>query len=371
MYSKIYFYVTATVGTAALLLSLPTIAEIKHTNTNASQEVIFVSDDSWQPEGFVTGTPVPAAWSPTPEIVIDGVADEAVWLQAEEVEVPLSFGTVKQAWVKALYSNEDVFISVRWPDATEDRLHRPWTWDVNEKRFKEGPQIEDSMFLSFEAGCEWDPSLLGGYSYDFDAWHWLAARSDPLGQALDLYGNVRTRDNKLPGFGAYKSRVTKSDWILKFIENQDVDLNADWNELDRIYMKSSITDDLWVRAVPDGGKDAPPFVEQLPAPSSEPTDFDKMYPQFNPVKLDGEAAEVAAKGRWKDGYWTVEFQRARETPVGHIYDTIFNRLVQFSVNVFDHTERLDQASESSRLFLQFLDKDSEPEVAQSAEPETE
>ena len=62
----------------------------------------------------------------------------------------------------------------------------------------------------------------------------------------------------------------------------------------------------------------------------------------------------AASGQWKDGYWTVEFRRDRVTPVKHIYDTMFNRLVQFSVHVFDQVEQLDQSSESQRLFLQFL-----------------
>ena len=79
-----------------------------------------------------------------------------------------------------------------------------------------------------------------------------------------------------------------------------------------------------------------------------------VYPQFSPVRLTGSAAEVAAKGQWQDGYWVVEFRRLRHTPVAHVYDTIFNRLVQFSVQVFDRTERLDESSESGRLFLQFL-----------------
>ncbi|MHC4221873.1 MAG: hypothetical protein ACYST9_05580, partial [Planctomycetota bacterium] len=52
----------------------------------------------------------------------------------------------------------------------------------------------------------------------------------------------------------------------------------------------------------------------------------------------------------------VEFRRIRETPLRHIEDTIFNRLIQFSVHVFDQAERLDLASESPRLFLQFLPK---------------
>ena len=115
-----------------------------------------------------------------------------------------------------------------------------------------------------------------------------------------------------------------------------------------------VSTDLWVSAVPDGGRNSPAFAEQLPAPASDPDDATQVYPQYSPIKLIGSAAEVAAKGHWEDGYWTVEFRRVRFTPAEHVYDTIFNRMVQFSVQVFENAERLDQASESARLFLRFL-----------------
>ena len=63
----------------------------------------------------------------------------------------------------------------------------------------------------------------------------------------------------------------------------------------------------------------------------------------------------------EDGYWVVEFRRLRYTPAEHVYDTIFNRLVQFSVQIFDRAEHLDESSESGRLFFQFQEKDSSPE----------
>ena len=213
--------------------------------------------------------------------------------------------------------------------------------------------------LSFEAGCEWAPSLLSGYIYDFDGWQWMAGRSDPLGQAVDLYGNVQNRELVGAYPGAYDDRAVENDWILKFIENHDVSLTADWHELDRVYFQVPIAEKLWVKAVPDGGPRSPDFVERLSAPDSSPEDEDflETVPQFSPVELTGSAGEVRAKGQWNDGYWTVEFSRDLETPVGHIYDTIFNRLVQFSVHVFEQAESLDQASESGRLFLRFLPKE--------------
>jgi hypothetical protein len=354
MMNNRHSYLSATVAAAAILIAQSAVADVEHRQVNSSNQITYVSDDPWQPEGFVNGTTVPATWLQAPDITIDGGDAEDAWSLTPEVEVPLYHGSVEHAWLKALYTDDEVFIRVRWADSTEDRQHHPWTWDAEQESYVAGSQIEDSVMLSFEAGCEWTPSLLGGYIYDFDAWHWLAARSDPLGQALDLYGNVQDRDTKLPDFVPYPSRVVEDDTILKFTENRDVSLYANWDGIDRVYMMQPVTKNLWVRAVPDGGRQAPEFVEKLPAPSSAPDDPSQIYPQFSPLKLTGSAAEVAASGQWKDGYWIVEFRRARETPVAHIYDTIFNRLVQFSVQVFDHAERLDQSSESGRLFLQFL-----------------
>jgi hypothetical protein len=339
---------------SALAFCLPIKADVEHRQINELNQITYVSDDAWQPEGFVNGIAVPATFLASPDVIMDGKDDEPAWQRALEVPVTLQYGNVTEAWVKALYSHDEVFIRVRWPDDSEDRSHHPWTWDAELERYVEGSQIEDSLLLSFEAGCEWTPSLLGGYIYDFDAWHWLAARSDPLGQALDLYGNVQDRQLGNANFGVHQSRVLEDSWNLKFIENKDVDLNAEWNELDRVYMMQPVTETLHVKAVPDGGRQSPPFVEQLPAPTSAPEDEAQTYPQFSPVKLTGSAGEVSAKGQWQDGFWTVEFRRDRETPVEHIYDTMFNRLIQFSIHIFNKTERIDQVSESPRLFLKFL-----------------
>jgi len=337
-----------------LAIGLPAGAEVVQSSRNPANVIMNVSGDDWQPAGFITGQRVPATWIQAPEVIVDGIDDEAAWSSATEVEVPLVRGNVERAWLKALYTDDEVFIRVRWEDANEDREHHPWVWDEALGDYVASSQIEDSVMLSFEAGCEWTPSFLGGYSYDFDAWHWMAARSDPLGQAVDLYGNVRTRDPGGANFIPYASRIVEKDWILKFTENLDPDLYSDWNELDRVYMLLPVRTDLWVSAVPDGGVRAPDFADQLPAPAEAPEDASQEFPQYSPIKLTGSAAEVAAKGHWEDGSWTVEFRRARFTPAEHIYDTIFNRMVQFSVQVFENAERLDQASESDRLYLQFL-----------------
>lgn len=345
------------VGLLVLSLCATAQADVEHRQINPMTRITYVSDDDWQPENFDNGIAIPAVHILDASINLDGKDDEPQWKNATEVHVPLYYGEVGTVSLKAIYTDKEVFLRVRWPDATKDDNHHPWIWDTEKEHYIEGSQVEDSVLLSFEAGCEWTPSLLSGYIYDFDAWHWLAARSDPIGQALDLYGNVQDRKLGNANFGVHQSRVEDDQWQLKFTENRNVDMNAGWNELNRVYIKQPVTKTLHIKAVPDGGPRSPQYFQQLPPPVTPPRVEGQTYPQFSPVKLTDSAGEVSAKGHWEGGYWTVEFRRDLETPVEHIYDTIFNRLVQFSVHVFDHTDQLNEVSESGRLFLQFQPAD--------------
>lgn len=339
--------VFASVGTVSIQ------ADVKHKQINATNSITYVEDDPWQPEGFENGLLIPAPYIQDAEIVLDGVDSEQSWNVAKEVKVQLSHGTVKSAAIKAIYTNKKVFIRLKWKDSTEDRAHHPWVWDDNVQQFVSGPQIEDSVILSFEAGCEWTPSFLSGYVYDFDGWQWLAARSDPLGQAVDLYGNVQDRDLTKMGFTRYASRNTTAIWNLKFIDHADDMMSEDWDKLDRVYLLQPANQTVYYRGVPDGFR-PPQFAQLLEAPGIPPDPNTKIYPRYKPVKLVGEAGEVSAKGNWADGFWTVEFSRDLVTPAGAINDAVFNRLTQFSIHVFDHVEKIDKSSESRRLFLQFL-----------------
>jgi hypothetical protein len=53
----------------------------------------------------------------------------------------------------------------------------------------------------------------------------------------------------------------------------------------------------------------------------------------------------------------VEFRRSLITPGDTTTDWVFVRLSQFSLYIFDGVERLDQASESPRLFLRLMPTD--------------
>ena len=115
----------------------------------------------------------------------------------------------------------------------------------------------------------------------------------------------------------------------------------------------------------NGGRHAPEFAERVGPPSNPvqavnvslgSTDAKAgpdTVPQYLPVRLTGNAGEVAARGHWADGRWTVEFRRTLVTDADTTSDSVFQRTTQFSIHVFDHVERLDETSESGRLFLKF------------------
>lgn len=358
MKSKITL-LTLVVGMAGFV---PAIAEIQRSVYAEDNLYITVLGEDWHPEGFEQGMSVPATYLEQADIRLDGVEDEPAWKSAVEVVVPLEFGTTEQALLKVIYTADKLYFRVRWADSTEDREHHPWVWDAVKKQYVAGPQIEDSVLLSFEAGCNWQPSLLAGYQYDFDGWHWRAARSDPVGQAWDLAGNVADQDHALLKPAPYESRIKENTWNVKFFdEDESVITHLPWNELDRSYMYQPVRPVSWYRAEVDR-LGVTEVGEQLPPPEEPPVDEAQRFPQFKAVKLEGDAGEVSAKGRWQDGYWTVEFSRNLSTPSNTVTDSVFTRLTQFSVHVFDRVDRIDQVSESKRLFLEFLPE--EQQVAQ-------
>lgn len=351
-----HIYLAVLTVTLALTGWVPAQADVLRSQSSDENIMVRVSNESWQPENFVNGTTIPATYMQQAGITLDGKDNEPAWSSTAEVAVPLAFGSVVGASVKALYTDREVYIRVRWADPTQDREHHQWIWNAEQEQYVSGPQIEDSLMLSFEAGCEWTPSLLSGYSYDFDAWHWLAARSDPVGQAWDLYGSLYDRNRPDYEHSAYQSRNSSNIWNVKFNDHIGELSYQNWSELDRSYNFRAAISTVFYRTELDRLRTTDAS-EQIPAPLSAPADEAATFPQYKAVKLEGDAGEVSAKGHWEDGYWTVEFSRILVTPSEYVTDSIFNRLTQFSIHVFDHAERVDQSSESARLFLRFLPKE--------------
>jgi len=344
---------------AGLLVSTVAGAEVMRKELPGEFQKVFVRNDNWKPDNFRDeGIFIPVTYASDAMIRLDGIDDEAAWAATPEVTVPLAFGAVGHARLKALYTDDDIIIRVRWADATEDRLHHPWVWDEQSASYREGPQVEDSLMFSFEAGCEWFPSFLAGYDFDFDAWRWHAGRTDPLGQVLDLSGSMKNA--QLSFNERYTPRHTEDDWNLRITDTQEGHLHWPLEKLDHQYLLVPVLDTVYFHANLDGAR-GQEFVRQLPPPARDLESTMPVAPQYEPLKLTGNAAEVRGKGRWDDGFWTVELRRPLITEGGGSYDIQMTRLTQFSIQVYDGVERLDESSESGRLFLEFRESESLPE----------
>lgn len=179
------------------------------------------------------------AYETDQKIVIDGVANEAVWLVAPSVEIPLTrmTGYTARVTITAVHNGTHIFILAQWPDPTESRI-----WHD-----KGNPPYEDRLSIMFEIATEMtypcmDPiAAKKGATTDgeVDLLHWHAARDDPNGlnytewapnppypYASDQYSNTtkRYRDDKAggshwdwPAKGEWTNSTPTETWTLELM----------------------------------------------------------------------------------------------------------------------------------------------------------
>jgi Ethylbenzene dehydrogenase len=162
------------------------------------------------------------------------------------------------------------YLAVKYPDATEDKEHQGWEW--RDTKYVLVRRFDDQFAVRFHLAGDYDRSMLSAKEYKADVWLWTAARTNPGGIAEDLIHSFTTRltedaaEYSLPGGKT-------------------------------VYMKKQR----------DAG--VAPF-RNLPAPKEFKGD---RLQSFELVKASGSVADVAAKGTWKSGWWSLEFSRAMNT----------------------------------------------------------
>ena len=83
-------------------------SEVVHRQLGEDDIAVSVKNESWQPEEFQNGTNIPATYVGITDITLDGMDNEQDWAKAIEVTIPLNHGNVKEAFLKALYTSDDV-----------------------------------------------------------------------------------------------------------------------------------------------------------------------------------------------------------------------------------------------------------------------
>ncbi len=224
---------------------------------------------------------------------VDGIADEAIWSKAKAVITHDPLANINVT-IKAVHTTDSIFFLVTFPDRTENRHHKTMVWVPEQDRYRTGPTREDTFVIKWsEEPGEIDLSLSADAPYKADIWYWKAHRTDHAGYADDksqIYSAI-----EIP-----RSKPVISKRGRRFF------LSRPGDEGNAAY--------LTVVHANHVGKTAGKY--EL----SQPT---------------GSRADVRAKGVWRRGTWTVEFQRKLAT--GHADDIQFdrNRRYQFGVSRFE------------------------------------
>lgn len=224
--------------------------------------------------------------------VIDGDIQEQAWNNIKPISIKdkASGSTIL---LRSVYSGDKVYFSVMFPDNTENSLHKPWIWSKEKEIYEEGDHREDTFVFKWNMmDKKVNLSNFSDDNYLADVWYWKANRTNPAGYADD-------KSQELSDSPSEKS-----------------------TELESITGKKR-----FLTRRSDKGK--PAYKEFKPTSFTE-TLIDR-YPKSTP---EGSRADVIAKGKWRGGFWTIEFARKLDT--SHSDDVSFDLSKEylFGVSMF-------------------------------------
>jgi hypothetical protein len=149
---------------------------------------LFAQGDGWSRDAS------PVIWESThvrtaPQM--DGQRD-SVWSKARPVTV-----TVREAMggdharpviLRALHTDDAIFIAAEWEDATKSDMRDPYIWNAGQKRYDRPSRPDDQFAIEFPLSGDFAISMLTvEREYKADVWHWKAGRGNPIGWVDDKY----------------------------------------------------------------------------------------------------------------------------------------------------------------------------------------
>lgn len=240
---------------------------------------------------------------------VDGVADEALWGRLRPLTVKFKQNgkgaLIPSATVKAVHSGGRIYFMVQWKDKSEDTVYRPYKWDAKANRHVPTEKLDDAFSVALYKGKAPDDScMLVPEDHEVDIWVWRAFLSGISGYASD------------------QSIVTSRERLRKSTPHMAKDGKGQ----------------IWVRNLPDKGKLGWKYV--MPMPNSPR----KEIPSYTPNDAQGSAADVSARGAWKNGVWTVEFSRALKTGNPDDADISDEGQTMVSFAAYDKADRQNHSS---------------------------
>jgi hypothetical protein len=212
--------------------------------------------------------------------IIDGLAIDSAWQKAMEIRTPDKTANLSVS-LKAVYTDEEIFLLVTFPDPDESRTHKSWIWDKGREIYTVGNDREDIFIVKWSMEPEpIDLSIYADNPYQADIWYWKACRTDYSGFADDKIHSLSQEENR----DATKT-VSRSGKTMYLLRTGDEGTSAY-----TIDMRTEYEGDI--------------------------------LPRFLIGQPTGSRADVKAKGHWENGVWTIEFRRNLLT--GNRDDVQFN-----------------------------------------------
>lgn len=262
---------------------------------------------------------------------------DAVWAQApalsvklkpavEEVEYPVvagyEYGPVEEVTLKAIYTDDQIYILAVWADDTMNMDRRAWTFDgtawvqnkLNEDRLSFMFDITGSrqfQALGCGAACHVGDAQLGNYmgfppdSQDaVDMWHWKGGRTAPAG-------------------------YTDDQWAGAWANEQDGGRASDARESGGYSDNVNEAKDAPAFVYPAGAAPGSPLLKETAVALDPAAEYPVGYtvPGYVITRPVGSRGDVSAYAVYmKDnagrGWWYVVQERALNT--GNPEDTVFN-----------------------------------------------
>lgn len=226
---------------------------------------------------------------------IDGSGNSRVWQKAPLVTV-LDYASQRPITVKSVHTNDEIFLLVQYPDAAPSLTHKSLGWDYSDEIYKQLKDREDLCVIKWSmVGNKINLSLQKPEPHQADIWFWKAVRTNPVGYADDKYQLLT------------KTKTELSNSIPS--PNHGM---------------------LYLQRISDRGK--APFKERLVFEYQG-----EVISQYRYQTPTESHADVKAKGRWKNGLWTIEFARKLNTGYQDDIAFVLGQTYLFGISLYEIT----------------------------------
>lgn len=262
---------------------------------------------------------------------IDGVVDD-VWNTAKPLTVTVrkAMGGQKPRSVvlRALHTQDSLFVLAQWPDATRSDMRDPYVWNAGKQTYERPTKPDDQFALEFPIEGDFDLNMLAvGRNYSADVWHWKAGRGNPVGWVDDKRHVISS---------------TPLPWA------EELAKKGGGNNCQEYVLGKHAK--VYIARLMDGGT---PSYRAVPPPKTHRSDIVDSYESCEPT---GSLADVRGKGLHDGKGWTLEMSRKFNT--GHDDDAVIDpaKPIRCAIAVLND-ELYWHHSVSPSLILTFQQKD--------------